>query len=172
MTSAIYIASFNPISKGHVDVIEQSLRVFNKVYVCVANNSNKVYDISVSERILLVQQSIQEYFKPSLGDNLKDRITILNSTDKNISEVCDELNCYNIIRGLRAVSDYEYEAGLNLAYHQMNPKIQVVVFLANNKYMYVSSSIIREVYKVGSECKNLVPSCVHEFMNSKYNNKK
>jgi len=127
MTSKIglYVGSFNPITLGHIDIVRQSLNIFDKVIICVSTNTNKKYEMTPYIRYDLVKSSIIECF----NEELRNRIDIEVCSDLNIVSICKKFNSYNIIRGLRASSDYEFEATLNLAYKEMCDK---------NKHCFIS----------------------------------
>lgn len=168
----IYAGSFNPITNGHIDIIDQALNLFDEVVIVVASNSDKRYDMNINGRFDLVKKVIDNVYDA----NTRSKISILALVGGNlINDMCISYGIFNIIRGLRA-SDYEYESMLKTAYqnsiHQ-NYKINLVYLTPNNlNNLYVSSTMVRQIYSSGNSCPLLVNRIVHDEMIKMYSDGK
>lgn len=157
MKTAIYPGSFDPITFGHIDIIERSTVLFDKVIVGVSRNFEKQPTFSGSERCDMIKRSTSHlnnievvFFKGLLVDYAFDAGALA------------------IIRGLRALSDFEYEFKMALMNRSLNNEITTVFMMPHAKYTHVSSSLVREVASLGGDVSKLVPDFVAELLKKKY----
>ncbi|MCX6148412.1 MAG: pantetheine-phosphate adenylyltransferase [Candidatus Kapabacteria bacterium] len=155
---AIYPGTFDPITNGHIDVIERATKIFDKVIVVIAVNSKKVNLFSEKERLEMVKSSLSNYSNVSV-----DLITGL------LVEYAALNNASAIIRGVRSVTDFEYEMQIALMNRKMQPEIQTVFMMPNEKYTYLNSSIIREISRYGQDTSEFVPDVVSIKLKEKFN---
>lgn len=146
---AIYPGSFDPVTNGHIDIIKRCASTFDYVIVAVLINQNKNVMFSAEERIKMIQKSFIGY------DNVK-----VESFDGLLVEYARSKNAQIIIRGLRAISDYEYEMQMSLFNYQLAPEIETLFLVARGPFSYLSSSIVKEVASYGGDISSFVPSHV------------
>ncbi len=147
MKSAVYPGTFDPITNGHIDIIKRSLRIFDRVIIAVAPNPKKTPLFDINERIFMIEEATKgmqnieiEPFEGLLVDYIRQKGAIA------------------IIRGLRAVSDFEYEFQMALMNRKLSDTIETVFMMPSEEYSYLTSSLIKEVASYGGEVKDLVPS--------------
>jgi len=156
MIKAIYPGSFDPITNGHIDVIKRASKVFDQVIVAVSQNPNKKSFLTVEEKIKAIHLSLKGL------NNIK--VSGFNSL---LVDFAKENNAQIILRGLRAVSDFEYEfqlAGMN---KHLNNKIETIFFTPSEEFANISSSLIKEIYQYGGDISGFVPESVIKILNSK-----
>jgi pantetheine-phosphate adenylyltransferase len=156
--TAIYPGTFDPITKGHVDLVERAARMFDRVVVAVAENRNKAPMFSLDERVAMARES--------LGD--QPRIEVLGF-DILLVEFARATGSQVILRGLRAVSDFEFEfqlAGMN---RHLGPELETVFLTPSERYAFISSSLIREIAKLGGDVSAFVPETVRVELARKRN---
>lgn len=153
---AIYPGSFDPITNGHYDIILRSCKIFDKVIVGIAYNPDKTGLFTPQERV----EIIKEVFK----DNPKIEVDRFNGLLVNYVK---EKNIKVIIRGLRAVSDFEYEFQMALMNKKLWGDVETVFMMSSEKYMYVSSRIVKEIFSLGGCVKDLVPDVVRSYLEKK-----
>lgn len=158
MKSVIYPGSFDPITNGHLDIIERVSILFDKVYVCVAENINKKTYFSTEERVLMVKDACKKF----------DNIEVI-STSSLIVKKARELGCDAIVRGLRAVTDFEYEFQLAAGNEYLDKGIETIFLMASSGKGFISSSSIKEFHKHGVKIDELVPKIVIEMFDKKEN---
>ncbi len=154
---AVYPGSFDPITNGHIDIILRSCEIFSKVIVAVAHNSEKKGLFTPEERV----EIIREVFK----DNPKIEVDYFNGL---LVKYLKEKNVKVIIRGLRAVSDFEYEFQMALMNKKLWKELETVFMMSSENYMYVSSRIVKEIFSLGGCVKDLVPDYVRERLEEKF----
>ena len=160
MSTAIYPGTFDPITYGHIDVIKKSLKIFDKVIVAAAENINKDYLFSIEERVEIIKDSlfIDLKFK-------KNKILVIPFNTLTI-KLCNQYKANVIIRGLRAVSDFEYEfqlAGMN---KKLNEKIETIFLMSDVENQIISSKFVKEIAKLdGKINKFLTKSVVKKLIN-------
>ncbi|EMA6341289.1 pantetheine-phosphate adenylyltransferase [Bacillus cytotoxicus] len=158
MTSiAISSGSFDPITLGHLDIIKRGAKVFDEVYVVVLNNSAKKPFFSVEERLELIREATKEI------PNVK-----VDSHSGLLVEYAKMRNANAILRGLRAVSDFEYEMQITSMNRKLDENIETFFIMTNNQYSFLSSSIVKEVARYGGNVSGLVPSCVERALKEKF----
>ncbi|MEM6954394.1 MAG: pantetheine-phosphate adenylyltransferase [Myxococcota bacterium] len=160
MSTAVYPGSFDPITNGHTSILKSGLTVFDKVVVAVLHNENKNALFSVAERIDMIRASI-----PEVTDE-PERVEI-DSFDGLLVDYCRSRGARTILRGLRAVADFEYELQMANMNRHLNPQVETVFIMADDAYFYVSSKIIKEAAKLGGNVSELVPGPVAERLRDK-----
>lgn len=154
---AIYAGTFDPITNGHVDVIERACELFDKVYIVIAVNSKKVTLFSEEERFEMISKSL-EHLK-NVEVVIHHRLTV---------EIAEEKNAIAMVRGIRAVSDFEYEFQIALMNRKLSPNIYTVFLTPHEKYTYLNSTIIREIARYGRDTSEFVPKIVADKLAEKY----
>lgn len=150
---AVYPGSFDPITNGHVDIIRRALRVFPRVTVAVAYNPNKdAAMFSPAERVEMIRQALRD-----VGDRV-----VADSFTGLLVDYAERIGAQVLIRGLRAVSDFEYEFQMTMMNRHLKPKIETVFMMAGQQYFYTSSRLVKEVATFGGDVHNLVPEFVLE----------
>ena len=160
--TAIYPGTFDPITFGHIDVIKKSLKLFDKIVVGVSEESNKNYLFSTSERIDIVNRALFKDLKFS-----KKKITIV-SFDSLTTDLCKKYKSNIILRGLRAVSDFEYEfqlAGMN---RKLNSNIETLFLMSDVENQIISSKFVKEIIKLGGDIKKFTTKSTIKFLKQKY----
>lgn len=155
---AVCPGSFDPITYGHLDIITRAAKVFDELYVVVLNNSSKKPLFSVEERIELIDQVTKNL------PNVK-----VDSFQGLLVDYAESVNADAIIRGLRAVSDFEYEMQITSMNRVLNDKIETFFIMTNNQYSFLSSSIVKEVAKYDGNISELVPHEVEQALLKKFN---
>jgi len=158
MSIAIYPGSFDPVTKGHEDIVERASKMFDKIIIGVLKNSNKSPTFSVEERI----EMLNEVFKncPNVEIEAFNGLLIDFAHQKNATV---------LLRGLRAVTDYDYELQLAQINRVLAPDVDTVYLNTNLKYSYISSSIVKEVASYHGDITPFLSPCVVERMLKKYN---
>ncbi|UZP68524.1 pantetheine-phosphate adenylyltransferase [Desulfovibrio mangrovi] len=154
---AVYPGTFDPLTNGHVSLIKRGRRIFDKVIVAVANDTPKSPLFSITERVAMAE----EVFK---GD---DNITVEPFSGLLVDYVERRGACV-ILRGLRAVSDFEYEFQLALMNRKLKRHIQTVFLMTDYQWLYISSTIVKAAAKLGGDIKGLVPDNVYRKLREKY----
>jgi pantetheine-phosphate adenylyltransferase len=157
---AIYPGSFDPITNGHIDIAKRALSLFDTVVVGVAINSNKQTLFSKEERLELIRNSLGDW----------DRIEIQSFEGLTV-EFAQKIGANAIVRGLRAVSDFDYEYAISLVNKKLAPDVETVFLMASNDYSFVSSTIVKEVARHGREVSMQVPDVVSKALIKKYKDK-
>ncbi len=156
----VYPGSFDPITMGHVDIIERALKIFDKVIIAVGENQEKNYLFSVEERKEMVKEATKhlkvevDHFSGLLVDFVKEK------------------KSQALIRGLRAVSDFDFEFQAALMNRKLDSSIETVFIMTRGKYCYLSSSVVKEVASLGGGLQDLVPDSVLRRIKEKYSGKK
>src|SRR3989339_1123717 len=158
---AVYPGSFDPITNGHVDIIKRGIGVFDELIVLIAYNPNKKTLFSVEERVEMIREVIRDY------EDVR-----VDSFDGLLVEYVKAAGANVILRGLRALSDFEYEFQLALINRRLNRDIETVFLMTGYKWFYTSSTIINEAASLGGSVKGLVPEIVNQKLQQKYANKK
>lgn len=148
MKTAIYPGSFDPLTNGHLSLIQRGLKMFDRLIVAVAHNPKKVPLFSVEERMQLIRESCSD---PRVEVDHFQGLLVEYVKSKNVGV---------ILRGLRAVSDFEYEFQLANMNRTLAPGIETVFMMTGEDYFYISSQLVREVASLGGDVKGLVPASV------------
>lgn len=154
---AIYPGSFDPITYGHIDIIKRAARIYPNIIVAVLNNSQKKYLFSLEERVELVRAVV--------GDEPNIQVESFSGL---LVDFAAEAEADIIVRGLRAVSDFEYEMQISLLNRQLLPKLETVFLVATGDYGYLSSSLVREVAMHGGRLHTFVPEPVERALKEKF----
>ncbi|GAA0613211.1 pantetheine-phosphate adenylyltransferase [Virgibacillus siamensis] len=154
---AICPGSFDPITYGHLDIIERGARIFDHVIIVVFNNQSKSPLFSVEERFKLIKQSTEHLENVSV-----------DSSGELLIDYATQKNAQAVLRGLRAVSDFEYEMQITSMNRKLNENIETLFMMTNNQYSFLSSSIVKEVAKYKANVSDLVPKPVEEALNKKF----
>ncbi|MCS6834231.1 MAG: pantetheine-phosphate adenylyltransferase [Flammeovirgaceae bacterium] len=154
---AIYPGTFDPITNGHLDVLERALTMFDEVRLLVAKNSAKTPMFSEDERLSMIRQATQHL--PNVSAESFQGLTV---------DYAQEYGAVAIIRGLRAVSDFEYEFQIALMNRKIAPSITTAFLMPHEKYTYLNSSIIRELARHGQDVRCFVPDVVAKALEEKY----
>ncbi len=160
--TAVYPGSFDPITYGHINIIERGMKLFDKIIVAISyNQSGKKPFFSIEERVSMVQAIFKnekkitvEPFQGLLVDYVKSR------------------NAEIVLRGLRTVADFEFELQMSLANKKMNSTLETVFMMTEGKYSFLSSSIIKEILSLGGSVRDLVPDVVVEKFNERLRERK
>lgn len=155
---AIYPGSFDPLTNGHVSIVERGLEVFDRIIVAVAHNVRKSSGLfTVEERVEFIRKSFPE-----------ERVEIDTFTQTLLVDYARSRDCGVILRGLRAVSDFEYELQLANMNRRLAPDIETVFMMTEEAHFYVSSSLIKEVALFGGDVSGMVPPHVAARLHEKY----
>ena len=157
---AVVPGSFDPITNGHLDIIKRAADVFDTVYVAVLNNSSKQPLFNVEERISLIAEVTKQF------PNIR-----IESSSGLLIEYAQQKKAQAIVRGLRAVSDFEYEMQITSMNRVLDEHIETFFIMTKNQYSFLSSSIVKEVAKYGGNVSELVPKVVEQALKEKFNAK-
>ena len=160
MKIAVYPGSFDPVTNGHLDIIRRAAQIFDKVIVAVSVNSQKKPLFTIEERMKLLKFVTKEIAHVE--------VSTFNGLLANFVE---ENNAKVIIKGLRAVSDFEYEFQMALMNKKLNPETETLFMMTSQEYSYLSSSIVKEVGQLGGSLEGLVPLEIVDVIKNKLNNK-
>lgn len=160
MRTALFPGTFDPITEGHLDILRRAMHVFDKVIVAVAAGIHKETLFSLAERRELVEQSTQGI----------EGVTVMEF-DGLLVELAERENAVAVVRGLRFVSDFEYELQLALMNRQLNPRFETVFMMPSARYSFLNATIVREVARLGGDISTLVPPLVAERLRQRFNRK-
>ena len=152
-TIAIYPGSFDPITNGHVDLIHRACKLFDKVIIAIAQNANKDSFLSIDQRVKAVETAIEPLTN-----------TRVLSFDSLLVDFASEHNAQIIIRGLRAVSDFDYEFQLSGMNKRLNPAIETLFMTPSEEFANISSSLVREILSLGGDISQFVPESVKTIL--------
>ena len=156
MKTAIYAGTFDPITNGHIDVLAKASKVFDKIILAVEEHTGKSTIFSWEERCDLCEKSV--------AYNKKVKVIKFSGL---VVDFAKKVNATIMIRGLRAVSDFEYELSLALMNKNLSEELETVFFVPKNKYLYLSSTMIREVVALGGDVSDYISECVEEALKEK-----
>ena len=145
----IYPGAFDPITFGHLDIIKRSLNIVDKLIIGVADNINKKSLLSLDDRKKLILSDIKTYLGTKIDISINTVSGLLTDYAKKNNVTC-------IIRGLRAVSDFEYEFQMTGMNYQLNPNVDTIFLMSSEKYSFISSNFIKEVHKLGGDVSRFV----------------
>jgi pantetheine-phosphate adenylyltransferase len=157
MSKAIYPGSFDPITNGHLDIVERGLRVFDRVRMAILVNPEKLPLFSVDERLAIIRETYRGNARVEV-----DTFTGL------LVDYAQRAGASVIIRGIRAISDFEYEFQMALMNRRLNPQIETVFMMPAESYSYVSSRLVKEVFQLGGRVTDLVPPVAERRLSEKY----
>ncbi len=162
MRIAIYPGTFDPITFGHIDVIKKSLNIFDRVIVATTDNINKNYYFSIEDRLSIINNSLFKDLKFN-----KNKIKVISFENLTI-DLCKKFNANTIIRGLRAVSDFEYEfqlAGMN---RKLNSNIETIFLMSDVKNQIISSRLIKEIAEFNGDIRKFTTKSTINSLKKKY----
>jgi pantetheine-phosphate adenylyltransferase len=161
MKIAIYPGTFDPITYGHLDIIERAITLFDTVIVTIARNSAKNPLFSDSERLELIKETVKGWKQVEV-----------DSFDGLLVNYAKQKKATAILRGLRAISDFEYEFQLALTNRKLNDKVETVFLMPNERYTYLNSTIVREIARLGGNVDDFVPPVVRKAFDRKFKSHK
>ena len=162
MTTAIYPGSFDPLTFGHVDIVERSARLFDHVIVSILTNSEKAPLFSVEERTEIMRQILKPRF-PNVEVDVFGGLLVDYARQKKAQV---------IVRGIRAVTDYEYEFQMALMNRRLNSEIETVLMMPAENYSYLSSRLVKEIAELGGYVAGLVPEIVEKRLIQRFKKEK
>jgi pantetheine-phosphate adenylyltransferase len=154
---AVYPGSYDPLTNGHIDIIERGLKIFDKIIVAVLKNPDKTYLFSLEER----QQMLRSVFKDS------QRIEV-DHFEGLLVEYLRRRGVSTVVRGLRAISDFEIEFQMALMNRKIEPRIETIFFVPSDSYSFLSSKLVKEIYHLGGEVSSMVPQIVDVKLKEKF----
>lgn len=156
LSVAVYPGSFDPITNGHLDIIERGLSVFDEVIIAILVNLDKSPLFTVAERVALIRETYK--------GNRRVRVDTFSGL---LVDYAERVGASVIVRGLRAISDFEYEFQMALMNRRLDPHIETVFMMPAESYSYVSSRLVKEVFQLGGPVRGLVPAVVERRLREK-----
>ena len=160
MKLGIYPGSFDPFTNGHNDILSRSLKIFDKVIIAVVKNSAKNYLFSLEDRVRMINDLFKDH----------ENISCMGLDSKLTVDLASELSAQGIIRGLRAVSDFEYEFQIASINRSQNPEIESVFFTPDEKLTFISSSMVKELASYGGDISKFVLADIKAALLKKFKN--
>jgi pantetheine-phosphate adenylyltransferase len=154
--SIIYPGTFDPITNGHVDLVTRASKIFDNIVVAVSEHTSKKTLLSFKERISLTQQSLENI----------SNVTVLGFQNLLVDFARDQ-NIFLILRGIRAIADFEYERQLSSMNHHLAPEIETVFMAPQEKYAHISSTFVRDIARLGGDVSAFVPQVVSSTLQRK-----
>ena len=154
---AIYPGSFDPVTNGHLDILQRGMKLFDKIIVAILTNPGKNFLFTLEERIDMLEVSTKKFSKVEIGTF--DGLTV---------DYAAERNAQAILRGLRALSDFEYEFQMALMNRRLNREVQTIFLMTGMRWIYTSSSIIKEAAQFGGSITGMVPPIVEKRIKAKF----
>ncbi len=156
---AVYPGSFDPITNGHVDLVKRTLRVFDRLIVAISTNPNKDDSLfSVEERLEMIREVFHGFGKRVHADSFEGLLV----------DYAEKIGAEVIIRGLRAVSDFEYEFQMAMMNRGLNPKLETLFMMTGESYFYISSRLVKEVVSLGGDVSGVVPKNVLKRLKERF----
>ena len=154
---AIYPGSFDPVTNGHIDIVKRGKHLFDKIVVTIMLNRNKQALFSIEERLEMLKASMKHI--PCVSFDVYNGLLV---------DYAKQLNAHAILRGMRAVSDFEYEFQMALMNKKLNREVQTVFLMTGLRWIFTSSSIIKEAARFGGEVSDMVPAIVNRKLKEKF----
>ena len=156
--AAVFPGSFDPLTNGHVDIIDRSLNIFDKVIVGVLCNQEKKTLFTIDERVALIHEHFKEY-----GDRV-----LVESFSGLLVDFVKEMNTRVVVRGLRAISDYDYEAQIALMNKKLSEEVETFFLMTREKNSYISSRLVKQVASFNGDVSCFVPPVIENALKEKY----
>ena len=156
MMKAVYPGSFDPLTFGHLDIINRCHKIFSDLTILIANNPKKKYFLNTKERLTIVREEVKIY--PQIKIDVFDGLLV---------DYCEENNLNLIIRGIRPLSDFDYEFEMAMMNKKMNSEIETLFIITDQKFFYIRSSIVKELFNLNANINKLVPKRVVEILKNK-----
>lgn len=156
----VYPGTFDPLTFGHINLIRRSLKIVDKLIIAIADNGNKIPLFSNNERKQIIEKDIENNFEDNNKISIKLMTGLLTDFAKTNNAAC-------IIRGLRAVSDFEYEFQMTGMNSQLNPDIETIFLMSSDKNSFISSNFVREVHRLGGDVSKFVSKNTIKFLDLK-----
>lgn len=160
MTKALYAGSFDPLTVGHLNIIQRASQLFEEVYVAVATNTSKKGLFTASEKKQLIEEAVRSC----------SNVTVIDHSGGLTVDLAADLGTNVMIRGIRTIKDYEYEVGIASMNKTQNEKIETLFMIADSRYSFISSTLVKEIASFQGDVSNLVPPNINEAMKEKYAN--
>lgn len=157
MKKVIYPGTFDPVTYGHLDIVKRAVELFDEIIVTVAVNPTKNQLFSTEERVMMLKESLKNY----------DRVSV-DSFDGLLVEHAKQVGATGIIRGLRQISDFEFEFQMALMNRKLAPDISTIFLMPHEKYTYLNSTVIRNLASLHADVSDFVPPNVHEALKKKF----
>ena len=154
--SVIYPGSFDPVTNGHVNIIERAARCFDEVIIGVAKNSSKNSILTSDERVYILKKLFKN----------KKKI-IIDQFEGLLAQYANKKKIYTILRGMRTVQDFEYELQMATSNNKLNNKIETIFMVADGNYSHISSSLIKDIIRLGGDASNFIPKIVEKELRKK-----
>jgi pantetheine-phosphate adenylyltransferase len=158
MRRAIYPGSFDPVTNGHVDIVERARKLFDEIIVAVADNDQKQPLFSLRERLDLLRRTVGKIENVRIAQ-FKGLLVEFAKAEKAGA----------VIRGLRAVSDFEFEFQMALMNRKLDAVVETIFLMPKEEYTYLSSRIVKEIARLGGDVSSFIPACVAKALNEKFN---
>ncbi len=156
--TALYPGTFDPITNGHLDLIKRASKLFDKVIVAVAASAGKKPMFSIEERVVLAEQAVEEY----------TNVEVCGFSGLLV-ELAKQKNAQVLLRGLRAVSDFEYEFQLANMNRRLAPEVESLFLTPDEKYAFISSTLVREISTLGGDVSEFVPPVIQSALKKRHN---
>ena len=157
LVRAIYPGSFDPLTNGHLDLIERGSKIFDELIVSVLRNTEKDPLFTVSERLEMLEQMVKQY------DNVR-----VEAFEGLLVDYAMQKKAKAVLRGIRAISDYEYELQMALMNRKLEPQLETVFMMPAETYSYLSSRLVKEIFRLGGSVRGLVPEVVEQRLREKF----
>jgi pantetheine-phosphate adenylyltransferase len=154
---AIYPGSFDPVTNGHIDILERGLKIFDKIIVSILLNPSKKNLFTLDERLEMLEDCLKDF-----------KHVEIDSFDGLLVDYAAKRKAHAILRGLRAMSDFEYEFQMALMNRRLNREVQTVFLMTGLRWIFTSSSIIKEAIEFGGDIEGMVPPLVHRKLKEKF----
>jgi pantetheine-phosphate adenylyltransferase len=155
--TAVYPGTFDPITNGHVDLIERSLEIFDRLIIAVADNPRKQPLFSAGDRVAMIKEVVRKYHGVSVDSFRGLTAHYVRSRKANV-----------IIRGLRAVTDFEYEFQMAITNRTLDQKVETVFLMTSKEFMFLNSTMVKEIAQFGGDVRELVPPVVVKYIAKKF----